>query len=79
MNKRFDKIQQVVIASYPDHCVEKPEDVEDCGDGLFKFLLVELSESEDCDSFETARNRLDRAIKELTDLRSAFEQMDLAE
>ena len=39
---------------------------------MLTFLMRELSEREDCDSFECATNRLDSAIRQLTEVRSAF-------
>lgn len=77
----FDQIQQVVIASYDngEHAACKPQDVPDCGDGLLKFLLIELSEQEDCDSFECAVKRLDTAIRQLSQLRSVLEEKALNE
>ena len=71
----FDQFQKVVIESYNDgdHQVESTADVPDCGDGLLKFLLTELSEGEDCDSFDCAVQRIDMAIRQLTSLQSVFE------
>lgn len=71
----FDQYQQVVVESYNggDHCAHSPADIHDCGDTLLTFLLVELSGREDCDSFDCALNRLDSAIRQLTEVRSAFE------
>lgn len=49
--------------------------VEDCGDTLFRFLMTELSDSEDCEDAETALQRLeaarddiDQAIRDVTAL-----------
>jgi len=72
-NKRtqFDKIQAEVLRLYNegDHLVFKKDDIANCGDGLLKFLLVELSAGEDCKDVETAVQRLGSAIDQLTDLR----------
>ena len=72
---KFDEIQQLVVANYNngDHLVEKPDDVENCGDGLLKFLLVELSTAEDCHSPEEAILRLGTAIHELQTLSEAIQ------
>lgn len=71
----FDQYQQVVVESYNggDHCAHSPAEIHDCGDTLLTFLLVELSGREDCDSFDCAVNRLDSAIRQLIEVRSAFE------
>lgn len=71
----FDTFQQVVIESYNggDHTAHAPGDIHDCGDTLLTFLLVELSKREDCDSFGCAVQRLDSAIRQLTEMRAAFE------
>lgn len=71
----FDQFQKVVIESYNDgeHLVESAADVPGCGDGLLQFLLTELSESEDCDSFDCAVQRIDASIRQLTSLRSVFD------
>lgn len=76
----FDECQQVVVEHYDDgqHAVHEPADVENCGDGLLRFLMVELSANEDCDSFNTAVYRLDTAIRQLTNLRSVFIQKALS-
>lgn len=42
------------------------EDLDDCGDGLFRFLMVELSEAEDCTSKAVAVQRLQNAVRDIT-------------
>lgn len=39
--------------------------ISDCGDGLLRFLITELSSTEDCDSIETAIGRVSAAIDDL--------------
>lgn len=39
--------------------------VKDCGNGLLTFLVFEIASSEDCDSVETALQRLERAIEDI--------------
>jgi hypothetical protein len=41
--------------------------LEDCGDTLFHFLMVELSSAEDCHSPEEAMARLERARADIDD------------
>lgn len=73
--KGFNEFQKQIIAAYNggDHLVETPADVDDCGDGLLKFLLAELSTSEDCDSLETAHKRVETSIRQLQEVLSALE------
>lgn len=44
----------------------------ECGDGLLRFLMVELSDKEDCKDLGTARDRLRTAIDQLEALDSAL-------
>lgn len=68
----FDEVQQLVLHSYErgEFAHLTPDGVEDCGDGLLKFLLTELSRQEDCDGFATAVDRVDTAVRQLLDLRT---------
>ncbi|MYM92364.1 hypothetical protein [Duganella vulcania] len=72
----WDQFQQVVIASYNngDHLAQDPADVRNVGDTLLTFLLLELSEKEDCDSVSTAIDRLNSAISQLEKVRDAFQE-----
>ena len=71
----FNQYQRLVIEVYDDgeFAELRPDEVSGCGDSLLKFLLSELSTREDCDSFETARDRLDTAERQLTEVREIFE------
>lgn len=40
-------------------------ELDDCGDGLFKFTMIELATSEDCEDAEEALRRLRVAREEL--------------
>lgn len=44
------------------------EGLRHCGDGLLRFIIAELSEREDCASFEDAVHRMTVARNQLTDL-----------
>jgi hypothetical protein len=80
-NTGFDTIQAIVIQHYAngDHLVALPSDVPHCGDGLLKYLLVELSQSEDCGDIQTAVQRLDKSIEQLAALKIEFEKAELAQ
>lgn len=51
---------------------ELGEELEKCGDGLLRFLMVELASSEDCGSIEEANNRIYKAIRDLQTVESAL-------
>jgi hypothetical protein len=70
----FDEFQQVVADSYVggEFAGNSPDDINDCGDTLFAFLMAELSVKEDCSGFGEAIRRLDTAIRELNEVRDAF-------
>lgn len=46
--------------------------VKQCGDTLFKFLMAELAETEDCDTLDEAQRRVGKAIQELQEVRAAL-------
>lgn len=58
---KIDPIQRIVADSYCggdfSH-VKTMEEVKYCGDGLFAFLMSELSMSEDCGNINTAMGRI---------------------
>lgn len=74
--KSFDDFQKTVLNSYVggEFANIKPSEVDTCDDSLLKFLLIELSKAEDCGSIEEAIGRIDTAIEQLTEVRSAFEE-----
>lgn len=47
--------------------------MDECGDGLLRFLLVELSKSEDCNSLDEAVRRIDKACDQLREVAQAIE------
>lgn len=51
-------------------------ELRECGDTLFKFVMIELSTGEDCDSLDTAKQRIATAISELEDVARALEGID---
>lgn len=70
----FDEFQQIVADSYVGgEFADRPDDIRDCPDTLLTFLMTELSVKEDCSGFEEAISRLDTAIRELNEVRGAFE------
>ena len=51
------------------------DDLEQCGDTLFAFLMLELSDAEDCDSSEEAIRRLESARRQLDEAIEALEAL----
>jgi hypothetical protein len=48
------------------------KDVDDIGDGLLRFILVELSEREDCSTWEEALARMETAMIDLELVRGSL-------
>lgn len=67
----MNKAQKIVAKNYcggelnSSHVMQT---LDTCGDGLFKFLMVELSDEEDCVSINDAYNRVATAIDQLQTL-----------
>jgi hypothetical protein len=51
----------------------RSDDLGTCGDTLFRFLMVELADGEDCDTQEEAVRRVARARDQLNDAISVLE------
>lgn len=51
------------------------QELRECGDGLLKFLMVELAEKEDCGSPEEALRRVQSAIRQLDEVAQSIELM----
>lgn len=51
------------------------DDLDQCGDTLFVFLMLELSDAEDCDSSEEAIRRMESARRQLDDAIDALEAL----
>lgn len=72
----MNEAQQVVLKSY---CygefghVRTMDEVHACGDGLFTFLMVELSNSEDCTSLDAAFNRVSQVGDQVRELQTAID------
>jgi len=70
----FDRFQQLVIDHYDDGAFKdhKPEDIPECGDGLLKYLLRELSVAEDCRNLDEFLGRLRLSIRQLEAINDAI-------
>lgn len=68
----FNKAQQIVLQTYGGGDYAHIDNIKGCrnvGDGLFTFLMTELSDDESCDTLEIAINRVTTASNQLLDLR----------
>ena len=50
-------------------------DLDGCGDMLFRFLMIELADSEDCGTLEEAIRRCESARLQLDDAISALQAL----
>lgn len=46
------------------------------GDTLFNFVMIELSTIEDCADLETAKTRINHAIRDLQNVRVALDELE---
>ncbi|MCK5236223.1 MAG: hypothetical protein KAR06_04480 [Deltaproteobacteria bacterium] len=69
----LDKYQKIVAESYEGGEFNHDEVMEDVGDGLFKFLITEISDEEMCMSYSEAVNRLSTIIQQVKEVRAAME------
>lgn len=46
--------------------------LENCGDSLLVFMLIELSDAEDCEDVDTALGRIDTAFRQLKEVKDAL-------
>ena len=58
-------------AEYPEAEIRSHESV---GDGLLRFLFIELSEREDCDSLEEAMSRMNTVLKQVGEVHAAIQE-----
>lgn len=73
MTNQLDVFQRFVADHYnsgDQSYLESPDEIDSMGDGLLKFLIMELSIKEDCNSIEEMTRRLDSAIRQLLELRA---------
>lgn len=71
--------QKAAIEAYPDGEIIAEDDNEADGDGLLKFVLVELSTKEGCENREEAIRRMNTAINELEGVRDGLENLPAEE
>lgn len=75
MDIELDHLQQIVVDNYQNgefaHLKTKRE-VDECGDGLLRYLVTEISVNEDCDSSDEVIRRLNASIDDIEWLKDAF-------
>jgi hypothetical protein len=54
-------------------------DVDELGDGLFRYLMLELSTKENCETWAEAIERVEHAIRELVQVSAALRAAYLQE
>lgn len=64
------------VAEVHDDAAAFRRAVNDVGDTLFLFLMIELAASEDCDSNEEALRRLEMATHDIYNVTSAIARLD---
>lgn len=70
-SEEFNSMQKSVLeryefGEYKD--IKTPKELQSCGDTLLKFLMVELSNQEDCTSVDEAEVRLEAAVVQINDV-----------
>jgi hypothetical protein len=74
----LNEFQQAAAFAYTEDqddslfLIKRQAEAEEVGDTLFEFLMIELSDTEDCDSFEEAERRVRRAIQSLEAVANAL-------
>lgn len=73
----FSPIQQQVLKHYWEgefsHITSKAE-LREVGDGLIKFILNEVSPAEGCTNMHEAVSRMQRSIRDLSELADALRE-----
>lgn len=73
---KLNPIQQLVAKHYCNgefSNITDDDQLEDCGDDLFIFVLNEVGDHRHCEGVGMARRRIQTAINELVALRNAFD------
>ena len=70
-------LQKQALEAYPDKdvvwAISEGTPVEECGDGLVRFIIAEASDAGD--SAQELTDMLDRAVRELETVRDAIAQL----
>lgn len=78
----LNAIQRAVAAAYGGGDFAYVETLEECrraDDGLFTFIMIELSEKEDCTDIDEALRRMEIAQEELESVTFALERLQAEE
>lgn len=55
------------------------DELDACGDGLLRFILVELASKEDCDTLQEAQQRIASAVRQLQEASDAVYAVEVRE
>tara|TARA_R110002072_G_scaffold63430_3_gene157836 strand:+ start:4288 stop:4866 length:579 start_codon:yes stop_codon:yes gene_type:complete len=69
---KLNEYQNIARENYADGDYASTDEYRDVGDGLYTALMTELSDNEDCESRDMARNRVARMIRDLEDVLEAL-------
>ena len=71
----WSPLQQSILTAYEggEFSGLAPEALNDCGDGLLRFLMMECSPAEDCLSLKDASQRIATAIRQLCEVSNLIE------
>jgi hypothetical protein len=69
----FQKMASKVYGGGDFAHVESMDEVNEAGDTLFRFIMIELGEGEDCDSIDTALSRMRMARDDVESVLTALQ------
>lgn len=75
--KQLNEFQTVAINSYSGgeyKGIKDPDEAHEVGDGLFWFIMCELSDEEDVEDTDMAVSRLETAVRDLEEVIEALKQ-----
>lgn len=73
--EQINQFQTVAIDHYCEGEFKDHPQEGETGDGLFDFIMIELSDKEDCETVEDAVGRLNTAIDQLQAVKDAMEDL----
>lgn len=79
MQLELNEFQKQTLENYANgdfSHITTQQELDECGDSLFRFLMVELSTSEDCTDVETACQRVETAIRELNSVLQDLQNLE---
>ncbi len=80
MSDTFNEAQKICASTYASGDFSYASELKDCenvGDGLFTFLMTELSSKEDCTDLDVATQRLETVVADIQKIAAAVNQVSL--